>query len=144
MSARACAPHGDGEPRGPAGARAWKAGRSGRGQEENILSLCDRKLNSGAARPQPAYLKARQLPHSLAEIPKSLVLCVPALGSEMSWRWFLYLEKNSPWQGSDLFPHLVIWKIEGISYKMQILKAGIDLKYLDYYTAQILVSLLVG
>lgn len=100
---------GDGEPSGPAGARAGKAWYSGRGQEENILSLCDRKLNSGAARPQLAYLKTRQLVYSLAEILKGWVLCVLALGLEVrSWRWLLYLEKSSPWDGSDLLPHLVM------------------------------------
>lgn len=33
-----------------------------------------------------------------------------------------------------LFPQLVMWKVEGVSYKVQILKAGIYLRCLGYYT----------
>lgn len=53
----------------------------GRGQEENILSLCGRKLNSGVCVSLSASLKARRAADNLAVTFPNWVLCSQLFGS---------------------------------------------------------------
>lgn len=98
VPAHACPPPGDGKsrggrPRGSAPRARTQACRSalgrrgvagvarGRGQEENILSLCGRKLNSGVCVSPSASLKARRAADNLAVTFPNWVLCSQLFGS---------------------------------------------------------------